>query len=65
MFKEVYLLNVNEEFAISSSPEVFQKYGVKEKAVVLFKKVNVASLVPPSGDMQEGQRLLGSSSCNK
>lgn len=65
MFKEVYLLNTNQEFAISSSPEVFQKYDVKGNALVLFKKVNVATLVPPSGDMQEGQRFLGSSSCNK
>lgn len=65
MFKEVYLLNTNEEFAISSSPEVFQKYDVKGSTVVLFKKVNVATLVPPSGDMQEGQRFLGGSACNK
>lgn len=65
MFKEVYLLNTNQEFALSSSPEVFQKYDVKGNALVLFKKVNVATLVPPSGDVQEGQRFLGSSSCNK
>lgn len=65
MFKEVYLLHTNQEFAISSSPEVFQKYDVKGSAVVLFKKVNVATLVPPSGDAWEGQRFLGGSSCNK
>lgn len=65
MFKEVYLLNTDQEFAISSSPEVFQKYDVKGNAVVLFKKVNVATLVPPSGDTREGQRFSGGSSCNK
>eukprot|EP00066_Takifugu_rubripes_P021814 XP_011611080.1 PREDICTED: protein disulfide-isomerase-like [Takifugu rubripes] len=38
VFKEVYLLNTNQEFAISSSPEVFQKYDIKGNALVLFKK---------------------------
>lgn len=39
MFREVYLLKTEQEFAMSSSPEVFQKYEVKGNAVVLFKKV--------------------------
>lgn len=51
MFKEVYLLKTDQEFAISSNPEVFQKYDVKGNALVLFKKVNVATLLPPSGGM--------------
>lgn len=41
MFKEVYLIKTDEEFAMSSSAEVFQKYEVKGNAVVLFKKVRM------------------------
>lgn len=39
MFKEVVLDETDTEFALSSSPEVFQKYEVKANSAVLFKKV--------------------------
>ncbi|XP_035516453.1 protein disulfide-isomerase A2 [Morone saxatilis] len=38
VFKEVALDVVDTEFAVSASPEVFQKYEVKANSVVLFKK---------------------------
>lgn len=44
MFKEVYLTKMDQEFAMSSSPEVLQKYGVEANAVVLFKKVRMRRL---------------------
>lgn len=47
MFKEVYLIKTDEELAMSSSPEVFQKYEVKANAVVLFKKVPMWRLCCP------------------
>lgn len=45
VFEEVYLTKTDQEFAMSSSPEVFQKYDVKGKAVVLFKKVRMWRLL--------------------
>lgn len=39
MFKELALDYTDSEFAVSASPEVFQKYEVKAGSVVLFKKV--------------------------
>ena len=39
MFKDLYLDKADTEFAVAASPEVFQKYEVKENSVVLFKKV--------------------------
>lgn len=39
VFKKVYLNMADTELAVSSSPEVFQKYDVKGNSVVLFKKV--------------------------
>lgn len=57
MFREVYLMKPDLEFATSSSPEVFRKYDVQGKAVVLFKKVGfTAALLPPAGGRQ---RFLG------
>lgn len=41
MFKEVALDLADTEFALSASPEVFQKYEVKANSVVLFKKVRM------------------------
>uniref|UniRef100_G3PX45 protein disulfide-isomerase n=1 Tax=Gasterosteus aculeatus aculeatus TaxID=481459 RepID=G3PX45_GASAC len=38
VFKEVALDLADTEFALSASPEVFQKYEVKANSVVLFKK---------------------------
>ncbi|XP_044047549.1 protein disulfide-isomerase A2 [Siniperca chuatsi] len=38
LFKEAHLEMTDMEFAVSSSPEVFQKYEVKANSVVLFKK---------------------------
>ncbi|TKS68467.1 Protein disulfide-isomerase A2 [Collichthys lucidus] len=38
VFKEVVLDETDTEFALSSSPEVFQKYEVKANSAVLFKK---------------------------
>uniref|UniRef100_H3CIQ9 Protein disulfide-isomerase n=1 Tax=Tetraodon nigroviridis TaxID=99883 RepID=H3CIQ9_TETNG len=38
VFRDVYLIKTDQEMAMSSSPEVFQKYEVKGNAVVLFKK---------------------------
>lgn len=41
MFKEVFLDMTDTEFAVSASPDVFQKYEVKADSVVLFKKVRM------------------------
>uniref|UniRef100_UPI003AAFEB12 protein disulfide-isomerase A2 n=1 Tax=Centroberyx gerrardi TaxID=166262 RepID=UPI003AAFEB12 len=38
VFTEVAMKMVNTEFALTASPEVFQKYEVKSSSVVLFKK---------------------------
>ncbi|XP_042371683.1 protein disulfide-isomerase-like, partial [Plectropomus leopardus] len=38
VFKELALDITDTEFAVSASPEVFQKYEVKTSSVVLFKK---------------------------
>ncbi|XP_070777789.1 protein disulfide-isomerase A2 [Enoplosus armatus] len=38
VFKEVSMDMTDTEFAVSASPEVFQKYEVKANSVVLFKK---------------------------
>ncbi|XP_008336351.2 protein disulfide-isomerase-like, partial [Cynoglossus semilaevis] len=38
-FKEVFLDQTETEFALTASPEIFQKYEVKANSVVLFKKV--------------------------
>ncbi|XP_039674529.1 protein disulfide-isomerase A2 [Perca fluviatilis] len=38
VFKELALQITETEFAVSASPEVFQKYEVKANSVVLFKK---------------------------
>ncbi|KAM3865504.1 protein disulfide-isomerase A2 [Diretmus argenteus] len=38
VFTEVALNMVDTEFAVTTSPEVFQKYEVKNSSVVLFKK---------------------------
>nr|XP_043884753.1 protein disulfide-isomerase A2 [Solea senegalensis] len=38
VFKEVSLDRTDAEFALTSSPDVFQKYEVKSDSVVLFKK---------------------------
>ncbi|KAI3352493.1 hypothetical protein L3Q82_005445 [Scortum barcoo] len=39
VFKELALDMTDTEFAVSASPEVFQKYEVKANSVVLFKKL--------------------------
>jgi len=38
-FKTLVLTLSDTEFALTTSPEVFQKYGVEANSVVLFKKV--------------------------
>nr|XP_046273864.1 protein disulfide-isomerase A2 [Scatophagus argus] len=38
VLKEIYFDDTDTEFALSASPEVFQKYEVKVNSVVLFKK---------------------------
>lgn len=50
VFKEVAYDMTDVEFAITVTPEVFQKYEVKASSVVLFKKVCV--LQRSSGNMQ-------------